>query len=160
MLYKPPYLFSEFSNLHFRMYQPSKDLSPDKDRSLLDAIKQNKLDEVISLIENGVDINPETKDWTISPLQVAIYLGHEEIAKTLILKGAKTNMQDSDGIYPIHSAVWKNQREIVEILLQYGADIEAEYDNLSSTPIAYATSSGSIEMVELLLHYGAKSIYL
>ena len=100
--------FSESSNLDFRMYQSSKDMSPDKDRALLDAIKQNNLDEVISLIENGVNINPETKDWTISPLQVAIYLGHEQIAKTLILKGAKTNMQDSDGIYPIHSAVCKN----------------------------------------------------
>ena len=156
MLYKPPFLFSEFSNLDFRMYQSSKDMSPDKDRALLDAIKQNNLDEVISLIENGVNINPETKDWTISPLQVAIYLGHEQIAKTLILKGAKTNMQDSDGIYPIHRAVQKNQREVVEILLQHGADIEVKYDNLSSTPIAYATSLGSIEMVKLLLCYGAK----
>ena len=141
--------FSESSNLDFRMYQSSKDMSPDKDRALLDAIKQNNLDEVISLIENGVNINPETKDWTISPLQVAIYLGHEQIAKTLILKGAKTNMQDSDGIYPIHRAVQKNQKEVVEILLQHGADIEVKYDNLSSTPIAYATSSGSKEMVEL-----------
>ena len=137
----------------FKFYQVIKRTTKDRNGCLLDAIKENKLAEVVFLIKIGAAINPV--DLTTSPLQIAIIEGHEKIVKTLISKGAKINRKDSRGYYPIHRAVRRNQKEIVEILLKNGADIEAEC-HLSKTPIYHAMGEANIEMIKILLRYGAK----
>ena len=49
-----------------------------------------------------------------------------------------------------------DQIAIVEILLRNGANIEAECENFSETPICYAIQYGFTEMVKVLLRYGAR----
>ena len=150
------FYFSGKSNLDFRMFQPSKELSSDKNRPLIEAIGQNNLTNVLHLIEIGAEVNPQSRKWLEQPLHYAIYHGHEQIVETLVSKGANTNSQDCRGNFPIHRAVSKNHRRIVEILLLNGADIEAECEIFSETPICYATQLGYTEMVKTLLRYGAK----
>ena len=89
-------------------------------------------------------------------LMEAIYEGNEQIVEALISNGAEVNFQYSDGYFPIHKAVINNQLTIVDILLRKGANIEAECETFSETPICYAIRSGSTEMVETLLRNGAK----
>ena len=137
----------------FKLYQRIKRTTKDRNECLFDAIKENKLAEVVFLIKIGAAINPV--DLTTSPLQIAIIEGHEKIAKTLISKGAKINRKDSRGYYLIHKAVQGNQKEIVEILLKNGADIEAECC-FAKTPIYHAMDEANIEMIKILLRYGAK----
>ena len=128
----------------------------DHKAALMEAIRQNDIAKVVSLIENGVDIEPLSTLWLDSPLKWAIYMGHKFIVKILISKGAKTNLRDSDSFFPIHWAVRRNQKEIVEILLQNGADVNAKCGYSSPTPIYYALKEANIEIVKILLSYDAK----
>ena len=150
------FYFSGKSNLDFRMFQPSKELSSDKNRSLIDAIRQNNLTNVLHLIENGAEVKPQSRRRLEQPLHYAIYHGHEQIVEALILIGANINIKHSDVYFPIHKAVIKNQIAIVEILLRNGANIEAKCKNFSETPICYAIQYGFTEMVKVLLRYGAR----
>ena len=77
------------------MDRPDKKLRFDENSSLLQAIRLNKHDEVLFLIENSADVNPQEKDWTESPLGVAIHNGNIQIVETLILNGAKTDIKFS-----------------------------------------------------------------
>ena len=134
-------------------------MKPDKKSSLIEAIRENKLADVEFLIENGANVNPETKHWTHIPLQMAIFEGHKRIVETLISKGAITNIQASDGYFPIHRAVINNQVEIVEMLLKNGADVESKCSYSSQTPVYYAVrraDRANIDIVKTLLRYGAK----
>ena len=116
------------------------------------------------LLEKGANI--DEKDFKeMTPLQIAvlsqelhfaIYHGHEQIIEALISKGANINVRDSNGFFPIHKAVMNDQIAIVEILLRNGANIEAECENFSETPICYAIQYGFTEMVKVLLRYGAR----
>ena len=128
----------------------------DHKAALMEAIRQNDIAKVVSLIENSVDIKPSSTLWLDSPLKWAIYMGHKFIVKILISKGAKTNLRDSDSFFPIHWAVRRNQKEIVEILLQNGADVNAKCGYSSPTPIYYALKEANIEIVKILLSYDAK----
>ena len=154
-------IFFYFSGLlSFEMSIPYKKMKPDKKSSLIEAIRENKLADVEFLIENGANVNPETKHWTHIPLQMAIFEGHKQIVETLISKGAETNIQDYDGYFPIHRAVINNQVEIVEMLLKNGADIESRCSYSFRTPIFYAVRKANkkpnIDIVKTLLRYGAK----
>ena len=86
------------------MFQPSKELSCDRNRSLIEAIGQNNLTDVLHLIENGAEVNPQSRKWLDQPLHYAIYHGHDQIVETLVSKGAKTNIPDCRGNVPIHRA--------------------------------------------------------
>ena len=89
-------------------------------------------------------------------LMEAIYKGNEQIVEALISNGAEVNFQYSDGYFPIHKAVINNQLTIVDSLLRKGANIEAECETFSETPICYAIQYGFTEMVKVLLRYGAR----
>ena len=102
------------------MDRPDKKLRFDENSSLLRAIRLNKHDEVLFLIENSADVNPQEKDWTESPLGVAIHNGNIQIVETLILNGAKTNIQFSYDETPIHLAIKarENREEIINLLIK------------------------------------------
>ena len=63
----------------FKLYQRIKRTTKDRNECLLDAIKENKLAEVVFLIKIGAAINPV--DLTTSPLQIAIIEGHEKLPR-------------------------------------------------------------------------------
>jgi len=60
------------------------------------------------------------------------------------------------GAYPLHLAVVKGNKEIVQILLGNGAQIDLKAKNKDkSTPLAWAAFFGKKDMVSLLIEYGA-----
>jgi ankyrin repeat protein len=80
--------------------------------------------------------------------------------RELIEKGANPNTsRDSKyGGYegtPLHDAARKNMTEIVEILLEAGADIEADVRHRLNTPLIDAVENGHKEMTSFLLDKGA-----
>jgi ankyrin repeat protein len=79
---------------------------------------------------------------------------HGDIEKVKILLQSDPNLifsKDRDGLTPLHSAVLGNQRNIVEMLLAKGVDVNAK-DNHENSPLQYAVSK---EIAELLLANGA-----
>ncbi len=58
---------------------------------------------------------------------------------------------------PLHEAAASGHKEIVELLIAKGADVNATplHKELNSTPLDYAASSGHKEIAELLIAAGA-----
>ena len=138
------------------MDRPSKKLRLDANSSLLEAIGKNNHDEVLVLIENGADINPETNDWTECPLLYAIHHGHIQIAETLVMNGAKVDIKDKNGETPIHWATRYNRKELIEILVNHGADIDIGNEDFDKdSPIHSAVFGNKKEIVDILIKCGA-----
>jgi len=63
-------------------------------------------------------------------------------------------MPDNLGLTPLHWAALGGQPKVAEMLLGYGADINAR-DKTGATPLHCAAKNGHIELAELLLYQGA-----
>ncbi|KAH9986223.1 ankyrin repeat-containing domain protein [Russula vinacea] len=64
------------------------------------------------------------------------------------------NLLDDQGNSPLHSAARSGIPDIVELLLNSGADVSAR-DISNATPLHEATKSGNLDVVRLLLGHGA-----
>lgn len=125
--------------------------------NLFDACAVGKFDEVTLLVfKDPSAVNSFSVDG-FTPLGLACYFGHEEIARFLVLKGAEVNIASKNGfnVFPIHSAVAANNYNITKMLLDSGA-----YPNVCQksgvAPLHTAAQSGNIEMIILLLEHGAE----
>ena len=95
---------------------------------LLTAIDKEKSDVVQELLDSGIDPNR-------GPVPVDIPL---------------------EGAYPLHLAVVKGNKEIVQILLDNGAQIDLKAKNKDeATPLHWAAFFGQKDVVSLLLGAGA-----
>ncbi|MBE7368270.1 ankyrin repeat domain-containing protein [Ramlibacter pallidus] len=86
-----------------------------------------------------------------SPLMIAAFRGHTDIVRKLIARDAHVN---KTGWAPLHYAATGGHVEIIAILLEEHAFIDAESPN-KSTPLMMAAMYGSPESVRLLLKEGA-----
>jgi ankyrin repeat protein len=75
------------------------------------------------------------------------------LAKDKALIGAR----DKDGSTPLHCAVWKGHQQVVEVLLEAGADANAqnENDHWGTTPLHAAAHADQALIAQLLIDYGA-----
>ena len=125
--------------------------------SIFDACAIGKFDELtLQVFKQPKTINDYSIDG-FTPLGLACYFGHEEIARFLVLKGADVNLPSKNGfnVFPIHSAVTENNFTITKMLLEAGA-----YPNVCQksgvAPLHTAAQLGNIELIILLLEYGAE----
>jgi len=58
------------------------------------------------------------------------------------------------GYRPLHKAALTGRRDIVELLISNGADVNAK-DNWGRTPLHHSIEEGSIDVVKLLVEKGA-----
>jgi uncharacterized protein len=86
-----------------------------------------------------------------SPLMIASLKGHTALVKKLIARDADVN---KTGWAPLHYAATAGNLEIMQILLDENAYIDAESPN-KSTPLMVAAQYGSTQAVKLLLEAGA-----
>ena len=86
-----------------------------------------------------------------SPLMMAALKGHTALVKKLIERGADVN---KPGWAPLHYAATGGHLEIMELLLEHHAFIDAESPN-GTTPLMMAAHYGSAAAVKLLLDAGA-----
>jgi ankyrin repeat protein len=91
-----------------------------------------------------------------SPLGLAVFFGHEEIARRLVAAGADVNRPSRNAIRvaPLHSAVESGSLALLDLLLEHGARPDA-VEFLEATPLHSAAARGNKEMVERLLRAGA-----
>ena len=61
----------------------------------------------------------------LTALHVAAHCGHVRVAKLLLDRKADPNARALNGFTPLHIACKKNRIKVVELLLKYGASIEA-----------------------------------
>ncbi len=93
------------------------------------------------------------------PIHKAAYKGDLKKVKEIIDRDPnEINVQDAQGFTPLHLASGKGHIEIVEFLLNHGADIESEIFN-GDTPLLVAARyarHGQYETIKTLLEHGAK----
>ena len=86
-----------------------------------------------------------------SALMIASIKGRTDLMKALIDKDADVN---KTGWTPLHYAASGQQADVVEMLLEHSAYIDAESPN-GSTPLMMAAMYGKESLVSLLLNAGA-----
>ncbi|WP_316831995.1 ankyrin repeat domain-containing protein [Pedobacter aquatilis] len=127
------------------------------DLTLFEACAVGKFDAATLLIFQKPDCVNDFSEDGFTPLGLACYFGHEELAKFLVLKGADVNLASKNGfnVFPIHSAVAANNINIAKVLLDAGA-----YPNVCQkaglAPLHTAAQLGNIELIILLLEHGAE----
>jgi hypothetical protein len=103
-------------------------------------------------IGRGIDLNSRVKG-SLTPLLLAIKEGKLKVAEILIENGADVNFT-TDVSYPLHHAAYRDNPEMVSLLLRKGADIEVRKLG-EATPLFDAVENGNIENVSILLEAGA-----
>ena len=114
-------------------------------------MKNIKTYRELVLEEVGSD-DQEELDWI---LIVAIQDGDADVVKSLLDAGASPNAVDSDDEWrPIHYAARDGYKEIVELLLDRGSDVDPKTTS-GNTPLSLAAGNGFSGIVELLILRGA-----
>ncbi len=123
---------------------------------LFEAAAAGKFDNVAYLIFTQPDTVNEYNADGFTPLALACYFGHYEVARYLILKGADVNksLNNSLGICPLHLAVANNNLDIVRMLIEHNVQINVQ-QNSGVSALHYAAKHGDAEMLILLLENGA-----
>jgi len=99
------------------------------------AASRNHLAEAKFLLKNGA---PLPKDPYL--LRNAVGEGYLELVKELLDHGADINARDKQGFTPLSWAAYNGQDDVCALLVQRGADLEAEADN-GRTAIWYIVGS-------------------
>jgi hypothetical protein len=119
------------------------------------------------LVEHLMVNNPEhvnaTGGYYVAPLIAALNGGHFQTAKFLRDNGAHPNVTGLVGRTPLHGAAWKGDLEMVQLLLEYKADVKARSAK-GETALHFAYSEYSARTIvgpsmpkvaRLLLEHGA-----
>ena len=111
------------------------------------------------LLQNGADVNAVNGPLNFTALFLAAGNGNPKMAQLLLENGANVKAKSTSGMTPIHSVAYNDYdhpAEIIEILLKYGADINA-IDDHKRTPLHIAISKMNFKAAEMLLKHGART---
>ncbi|XP_018903045.2 LOW QUALITY PROTEIN: uncharacterized protein [Bemisia tabaci] len=89
----------------------------------------------------------------VTPLSISSRVGRLETVKFLLKIGAEVNAADRNGVTALHEAAFAGHSKIVELLLEYGADVDIV--SVGSTPLSLSVYKSHWNTVEILLKSGA-----
>jgi TonB family protein len=147
----------------------------DDETALITAASQGRVDEVRTLLDQGIDVNARNEDgWT--PLLFAALGGHAEVVALLLEWDADVNVSNKAGWTPLIAAALSGHTEIVGLgdsaltalivaarygyaevvnaLVDGGAEVNATTQN-GVPALEAAASGGHPEVVTLLVERGA-----
>jgi ankyrin repeat protein len=104
--------------------------------------------------EQGYTDLAATDNDHYTALHLAAGMGHEEVVRALLDRGAPISAVDENGEQPLHLASHLGHTAIVELLLASGADANAA-SNSGYTPLHMAAEQGQVEALRVLLGAGA-----
>ena len=105
------------------------------------------------LVKAGAGVRATNEGTTC--LMLAAYCGHAETVRYLVgLPQMDVNHKDIDGCVALHCAADEKHADVVDVLIDAGADIEIK-DDTGSSPLHVACRSGALAVVKLLVKAGA-----
>lgn len=124
-----------------------------EDKRLLE-YRKNVL-EKIAKNEKIEDFVFSINDMEIGILEMSVYLEDEEIIQKILEIGINPNGKKGlDDISPLSIAVELDNKNIVDLLIKYRANVN-QVDDFGITPIITATKNNNIEIIKSLVIAGA-----
>ncbi|HEY6119814.1 MAG TPA: ankyrin repeat domain-containing protein [Pyrinomonadaceae bacterium] len=79
------------------------------------------------------------------------------VKELLAMDAALVGARDTDGSTPLHCATWKGHLDVVKLLLEAGAEVNAHNENShwGTTPLHAAAHANQAAIAELLINLGA-----
>lgn len=123
------------------------------------AVEKGSLNTVRMLITScGIDVNVQSAAGYY-PLSWAALEGHLHIARFLIAHGAAVNCCSTNtrhtNLTPLHYAAHKDYTNMVQLLIECGAEVNAKESVYDRTPLYCAAQAGCTATVEMLLKNNA-----
>lgn len=117
---------------------------PSLELRLFHAVEKGNLDEVKSILAQGVSINAKDSLGNSSLIK-AVDDEEVEMAKYLIQKGANVNLRNTMGETALYRAVYRGNLELVKLLVHAGAETKVK-------------TVGGVSIAELAEDRGEESI--
>jgi ankyrin repeat protein len=130
------------------------DAEPELD--VFEAAAVGRIERVRELIEIDPALVSAFSPDGFTPLHLAAFFGHPQIARLLVEHGADTHAvaRNPMQVMPLHSAAAARQLEISKLLVDQGADVNAAQER-GFTPLHEAAQNGDVKLTRLLLERGA-----
>ncbi len=130
------------------------DVNARDDHGLSPLLAASRLDLIKVLVSKGADVNAKDDTFGYTKLNGACLFGNDmDLAAFLVSQGADVNTKNNWGITPLLGASMKGNRELVELLIAHGADVNMGYWN--GTPLLAAAAAGHTDVVTVLIAKGA-----
>jgi len=123
------------------------------EESFLFSVVDGNITSVLTLIDNGVDVNLRT-EVGCTPLMIAVQNNRELISLVLLRSGADVNAANKYGWTALMFAVKGSYIGCIKTMLENGAEVNIKNDG-GWTPLIWAAAHGDVEVVKLLLKNGA-----
>jgi uncharacterized protein len=132
-------------------------LTGDPELDVFEAAAVGMADRVTELLDAQPGLVSAWSDDGFTPLHLAAFFKHPEIAQLLVERGAPVYVvarNDQLRVTPLQSAVAARNEETAALLLERGADPNAQQLG-GFTPLHAAAQNGDQVLAELLLAHGA-----
>lgn len=130
---------------------------------LFEGVEIDDIDLVQEILLQGTDVNA-TDEYDYDILSAAVLAPAQkqntniEMIELLLAAGANPNGLTKDGNTALYWAAACDENELVRLLIEAGATVEAEQPKDGYTSLHIAAEHGNREIVELLLNAGGKSV--
>ena len=128
--------------------------APDGTTPLHQAVRQNDLKAVDTLVKAGANVKAATR-YGVTPLQIAATNGNAAMLRRLLEAGADVNTATPGGETALMTAARTGNTEAVTLLLDRRADVNARDMVRGQTALMWAVTEGHTDIVKLLVARGA-----
>ena len=146
------------------LWSPPPDVSEAEVHAFLRAVRGDDPVRVVQMVKRNPDVlyvrgAPDRR----SVLHWAVFNGNPAILRCLLPYYDNPNLFDEDGLTPLHLAALYDEVGYMNLLLDYGADVDPVRrqnkslfpETMRPSPLALAAMRGSANGVRLLLNQGA-----
>lgn len=117
------------------------------------AAHEDRLDELVRLIDGGADIDDKNR-YGVTALSLACRNGNTAMVKALLEAGADPDLDLPGGETPLMTAARVGLVDPVRLLVEAGADVAAT-ERKGQTALMWAAAEGHADVVRLLVESGA-----
>lgn len=128
---------------------------------LFETVETDDVDLARKSLAHGADVHAIVDGRSILSASISLRRRDEEnieIIQILLEAGANPNRRSEDGKTALSWAAFSEAKDLVQLLLNAGATVEAEQPEDGCTSVSTVAQNGNREIMELLLSAGGKSV--